>query len=54
MNWLKLGGLLLTVVLSLKSKGSTWVQVRDSVEDSLLNQVGLTRSDVDSVTKDGE
>lgn len=52
---LKLLSLGLTVGLSLKSKGDSWPVIRDSIEDSLLNQVGLTRSDVDSVIKkDGE
>ena len=52
---LKLFSLALTVGLSLKSKGDSWPVIRDSLEDSLLDQVGLTRSDVDSVIKkDGE
>lgn len=52
---LKLLSLALTVGLSLKSKGSSWSVIRDSIEDSLLDQVGLTRSDVDSIVKkDGE
>jgi hypothetical protein len=52
---LKLLSLGLTVGLALKSKGNSWPVIRDSLEDSLLDQVGLTRSDVDSVIKkDGE
>lgn len=52
---LKLLTLGLTVGLALKSKGNSWPVIRDSLEDSLLDQVGLTRSDVDSVIKkDGE
>ena len=52
---LKLLSLGLTVGLDLKSKGNSWPVIRDALEDSLLDQVGLTRSDVDSVIKkDGE
>lgn len=52
---LKLLTLALTVGLSLKSKGDSWPVIRDSIEDNLLGQVGLTRSDIDAVTKkDGE
>lgn len=52
---LKLLSLGLTVGLSLKSKGNSWPVIRDALEDSLLDQIGLTRSDVDSVIKkDGE
>jgi hypothetical protein len=52
---LKLLTLALTVGLSLKSKGDSWPVIRDSIEDNLLGQVGLTRSDVDSIVKkDGE
>lgn len=47
--------LALTVGLSLKSKGDSWPVIRDSIEDDLLGEVGLTRSDIDSVfKKDGE
>ena len=48
---LKLLSLALTVGLSLKSKGDSWPVIRDSLEDNLLSQVGLTRDDVDSVAK---
>lgn len=52
---LKLLSLALTVGLSLKSKGDSWPVIRDSIEDNLLSQVGLTRDDVDAaVKKDGE